>query len=203
MAAPRRPRFVDLDPSRGLSTTEARLDRLVRAILAHPRASGPKDWRKAAARAARRLDPMAPDRLIDEAIDRLGPWLDGPVGRELAEATTVERSVGWTVAWPPEGPEGTVFRGAIDLVCRDREGAARVVVFGSPAASGPRERLRLLLSARAADALGPGPVRGAWRVRLGPGGGLQAEDLFDAIAIDEAVRACFDGGGASDANGHT
>jgi ATP-dependent helicase/nuclease subunit A len=202
MAAPRRPRFVDLDPSRGLTTTEARLDGLIGAILAHPRAIGPKDWRKAAARAARRHDPMAPRRLIDEAIDRLGPWLDGAVGRELAVAASVERSVGWTVAWPPEGPGATVFRGAIDLVCRDREGSARVVVFGPVAAPEPRERLRLLLSARAADALGLGPVRGAWRVRLGPGGGLRAEEVFDAIAVDEAVRACFEGAGDSAANGH-
>ncbi len=186
--SPRRPRFVDLDPSRRLAPTEARLDRLIRAILAHPRAFDPKGWRKVAARVARRHDPLAPRRLIDEAIDRLVPWLDGPVGRELAGAASVERSVSWTLAWPPEGPDATVFRGAIDLACRDREGVARVVVVGPPAAPGPRERLRLLLSARAADALGLGPVRTACRIRLGHGGGLHGEELFDAIAIDEAVQ---------------
>ena len=44
-AAPRRPRFVDLDPAWGLAPTSARLDRLVRAILAESRAWNPRTLR--------------------------------------------------------------------------------------------------------------------------------------------------------------
>jgi ATP-dependent helicase/nuclease subunit A len=192
MLSPGRPRLVDLDPAQGLVSTLARLDRLVRAILDDPSTFPAKDWRHAAAKAAQRLDPLAPRRLIDQAIARLEPWLDGPIGRELAAASSIERSLPWTLAWPPDGGNSTIFQGRIDLVFRDSKRFAQVLCFSDSTASEPRERLRLLLSARAADAFGLGPVCRGWQIRLGLGGSLRGEELFDAIAIEESLENYFE-----------
>jgi hypothetical protein len=184
-----RPRFVALDPARGLSATAARRDRLIRTIVNDPGVSAGKDWQTRAARLARRADPLASDRLVDEAIAWLLPWIDGRIGRTMAGMDRLERSIAWTLAWPPDTTDGTVFEGRIDLLGRAPGGDATLLIFSDPTAHEPRERLRALLSARAANALGLGPVRQAWRVVLGPGGGLRGEDRFDSGAIAEALRA--------------
>jgi hypothetical protein len=184
---PRRPRFVDLDPAAELPPTLARLDRLIRAILADPRAFHPKEVARVAKQAARRQQPAAHGGLIEEALDRLRPWLEGPFGRMLAEAEVLERGLPWTVNWPPEAPDRTVFQGAVDFLFRDRRGELCAVVLGLTEAPAPRQRLRLLLGSHAVQALDFGPSRQAWLLRLGPGGGLQGEEVFEPGAIDAAV----------------
>ncbi|MGE5756753.1 MAG: UvrD-helicase domain-containing protein, partial [Planctomycetaceae bacterium] len=109
--AARRPRFVDLDPARGLSPRAARLDRLVRSILADPKCFRSGQLSAIASRSARRQDPLAPAGLEAEALDRLRPWLEGAFGCALAAATQIERDLAWTVAWPPDSADLTVFQG--------------------------------------------------------------------------------------------
>ncbi len=191
-AAARRPRFLDLDPTWGLAPTSARLDRLLRAILADPRAWSLKDLARVAAQVARRYDPMAPPRRLAEAIECLKPWIRGRIGQGLAGSDATGHRVAWTIAWPPDSADATVFRGVIDLVMKDPQGDLQVLVFSIAGASEPRERLRLLLSARAAEALGLGRVMQGWRIRLGPSGGLSGEERFDAPIINAAVREVFE-----------
>ncbi|MBV8232271.1 MAG: UvrD-helicase domain-containing protein, partial [Planctomycetaceae bacterium] len=191
-AAPRRPGIVDLDPAWGLAPTSARLDRLVRAILAESRAWNPRALARAATQAARWHDPLAPTSRVDEAIACLKPWIGGRIGQDVAGSEATERGVAWTITWPPDAVDSTVFRGVADLVTKDRQGELQVLLFSIAGASESRERLRLLLSARAAESLGLGRVRRGWRIRLGPGRGLSGEECFDAAAIDAAVRETLD-----------
>ena len=188
--APRVPRYVALDPSRGLAERAGRLDRLVRSILADPKALQPGGLPAVAARAGRRQDPVASGSLISEATDRLRPYLEGMIGRDLAAATAMERNLDWTASWPPNSLNATVFSGRIDMLARDRSGAWRLFQWSDADAPEQPERLRLLLSAHAANALGFGPIVRAWHLRLGPegGGGLRAVDEFDGGAIDAALN---------------
>jgi len=190
---PRAPRFVDLDPATGLSSTAARLDRLIRSVLADPRAVEPGQVARIAAREGLRQLPVAPSALVGEAIDRLSAWSRSPLAREIARSAEVRRGFDWSVARPP-GVDATVFRGRGDYAYRGPSGQLHLVIVSDPGASEARERVRLLLSARAADRFGLGPVRQAWWVRLGPGGGLSGSDRFDDGAVDEAVGALFRAG---------
>jgi ATP-dependent helicase/nuclease subunit A len=192
-----RPRFIDLDPGRGLSPRSARLDRLVRTILADPKSFQPGQLIAIAERAARRQAPLAPPILVSEAVDRLRPWLEGPFGRELAAATTIERSLGWTVAWPPDSADPTIFQGRIDLLARERPGTWRLVLVSDATSPEAWERLRLVLSAYAASALGFGPIRQASSLRLGPGGGWSIDHPEPLTstgsiqrAVDELLQRC-------------
>jgi hypothetical protein len=105
----------------------------------------------------------------------------------------VLRAVPWTIAWPPGAPDATVFEGCLDLAYRDGRGAWHVLGLGTAETPGARDRLRLLLSIRAAAARDDGPIARGWRIRLGPGGGLHGEDAFDDAEIDRAIRACAAG----------
>lgn len=187
---PRRPRYVDLDPAHGLSPTLARLDRLIHALLADPRLLVVRDKARAVAQAARGQQPAAPARLVAAAMDRLRPWIDVErgFGRAMAEASAIDRGIPWMIGWPPQAPDRTVFQGKIDLLYRDRQDDWNAVVVSLDEAPLPRERLRLLLGARALTALGQGPIRHGWQVRLGPVGGLHGFDRFEQDAIDATMN---------------
>jgi ATP-dependent helicase/nuclease subunit A len=185
----RRPRRIDLDPAAALGPIGARVDRLIRAILADPRALGPGELAKVAARLARLQDPVAPPRIVDAALALLGPWVASPLARDVARAADVVRAVPWMVAWPPGAPDATVFEGRLDLSYRDTRGDWHVLVLGLAEAHEASERLRLLLSARSVAALDAGPIARGWRIRLGPGGGLHGEEVFDDAEIERAVRS--------------
>lgn len=184
------PRFVDLDPAHARSTRSRRLDRLVRAVLADPRLPGGRDPMTALAeatrRAGRRQDPVARGDLVEEVVTLLSPWLAGPLGAEIAGATVLERGPTWAVSWSISEDEPIVFQGATDFFTRDAKEVGRALTFSLPGASEPLERLRLLLSARAAVALGLGPIREAWRIQLGDA--VHGETSFDDQTIDLAVR---------------
>jgi ATP-dependent helicase/nuclease subunit A len=188
-----RPRLVDLDPTLGLPSSLARLDRLIRTILADPRSLAPKELPRVAAEAARRQYPAAPTSLIAGALDRLRPWLDGMLGRTLASAIEIERGLAWTIAWPPGAPEPkrTVYQGTVDLLVRDPRGDWTSVVVAVAEAAYRDERLRLLLGSRAAAALGFVPIRTGWLLRLGPepDGGLHIEESLDAAELESVIRA--------------
>ena len=181
------PRFVELDPAYGLSSGAARLDRLTRTILADPRALEPGRLPKIAEKAARLQDPVAPDRIVDEAFDRLSPWVRTPLAREVAGAKEVRRLV--PLGDPPA----------------DRRRFDRVPGAGRPAVPPEGRRPRagpLQRPGRLGDSRTPPPAalrrrgRGgrpgavvdrAWWVRLGPGGGLMGVDRFEDEAIDRAI----------------
>jgi ATP-dependent helicase/nuclease subunit A len=181
-----RPRSVVLEPSFGLSSTSARLDRLIRTILLDPRSLEPARIGSIAARAARLQDPVSPSGLVAEAVDRLTRWARLPLAREIARSREVRRSFPWAISWPSRG-ESTLFQGRGDVAYRQPTGELCLAILSDPSASEALERLRLLLSARAATGLGLGPLRQAWWVRLGPGGGLIGFDRFEADEIDRAV----------------
>jgi ATP-dependent helicase/nuclease subunit A len=196
-APPPRPRLVDLDPALTLPPRAARLARLIRTILADPRALPGKSVLLAdvARLAARRQEPRAQADLVDEATKLLRQWLGGSLGERLARAGAVKRNVAWNVVAPTDAvaPSGsTVFLGRAEFYTRESPGAWTAYVFSPPGASDTAERLRLLLSARAAEALGMGPVVQAWRVRL-DGGGVSGEDKFgDDVVVEAAVAATLD-----------
>jgi ATP-dependent helicase/nuclease subunit A len=187
----RRPRWLDLDPAASLPPLAARVDRLVRAILADPAALDPKKLAAIADREARAQVPASPPSVVAAARDRLAPWIAGRLARELARAPEARRAIPWAVAWPPDDPEPTVVRGQLDLAYRDARGDWCLIVVADPAAPEAAERLRLLLSARAAAAVGIGPIVRGWRVRLGPAGGLSGEESFGPDEIERAYEACL------------
>ena len=189
-----RPRFVDLDAARFLPPASARVDRLIRAILSDPRAFRPKGLEAVALAAARAEAPAASRRIRDEAIARLEPWLAGPLARGLAKASEVVRALPWTVAWPAEAIDATVYRGTLDFAFRDPRGGWHLLALDLAGASEAPGRLRLLLAGWAAERLGFGPVVRGWHVRLGPGGGLYGEEDFSSRAVEEAVRVATNGG---------
>lgn len=188
-----RPRFVDLDPALHLSPVAARVDRLIRAILAEPEALDPKALPRVAARVARALDPTPPPPIVAEALDRLTPWLASPIARAITRSNKVYRALPWSIAWPPDDPGATAFQGTLDFLAHGRDDDWNLVHVVDPAAPEPTERLRLLLSARVAASAGAIQIARAWTVLLGPGGGLRGEEAFDDAAVDGAVRAFYDG----------
>src|SRR5207249_5478614 len=116
-------------------------------------------------------------------------WVAGPLAREVDRANDVVRAVSWTIAWPPDDPDATIYEGQLDVSYRDGRGDRHVLVLSLAEAPEAQERLRLLLSARAAAELQDGPIARGWRVRLGPRGGLHGEEAFDDAAIERAIRA--------------
>lgn len=186
-----RPRFVELDAQGGPGSSKTRLDRLTRLALTHPEDRRSRDLAKLASRIARRHDPLLPRRILDALIARLKAWSRGPLA-DLLAGSVVESDREWTLAWPPEGPDATVFHGHIDLLCRGRRGHAQVVSFCASRESTCRERLRLLLSLQAAESLGLGPIEQGWWFSPDQGeGGWCRETRFDRATIDNAARTYF------------
>ena len=185
-----RPRFVDLDDVRGLSPRNARLDRLIRAILADPRAFDRDGLAAVAREAARRQVPVARDDLRDEALDLIGRSLTTTLRGRIVRAAKAGRGVEWTVPWGVEREGQTVFLGRAEFYLADDLGTTAVVVVSAPGASDAVERLRLLLAARAGEALGFGRVAEGWRIV--PGGGVRGESDFGDRAVEAAVRAVLD-----------
>ena len=186
-----RPRLVDLDPACGLPSRAARLDRLIRTILADPRTLDPKRLEAVAARAARLQDPVAPDRLVDEAIARVEAWARSPLGREVGRAGDVLRAVPWAVRRTVEG-ESILFRGRSEFLYARGPGKSGLVILSDPTALATRERLRLLLAALAANEPGRRPVDRADWVRLGDGTAQVDPREFDEAAIDRITLAFLD-----------
>ena len=185
---PTRPRLVELDPASGLSTTSARLDRLVRSILADPRALEPKGLDRAVELAARRQDPVATPALIDRAVALVSGWARGPIAREIARASEVRRDFAWSVEWPA-GRDRLVFQGRGDFLGRTPAGAVHLDLLGDPRTPEPIVLLRVLLSARAAELQGFGAVARATWSAWEPGQDPRTFERIDGPAIDRAVEA--------------
>jgi ATP-dependent helicase/nuclease subunit A len=187
VVARRCPGSFELDPAFGLSSTSARLDRLIRTILADPRSLDPKLIEVIALRASRLQDPVSPRSLIDLAVERLSDWARSPEARQIARSSLVRRAFEWMVAWPESG-RSTVFRGRADFLFRRAGDAYGLACLSDPGASEDRERLRVMLSAVAAERMGLGQIREVWSIRLGSKTGPIVIDRFDRASIDQAVE---------------
>jgi ATP-dependent helicase/nuclease subunit A len=181
-----RPRFVELDPAHGLASGASRLDRLIRTILANPQALEAGRLAMVAARASRLQDPVSPDRLVQQAIGLIEGWSRSTLGREIAKASEVYRAFPWVVRGPAEG-ESTLFQGRGDFLYRRATGELGLVIFSHPASEDLRERLRLLLSTRAAGELAQGVVSRAWWVHLGEAKKTVEVSKLDEASIDRTV----------------
>jgi ATP-dependent helicase/nuclease subunit A len=187
----KRPRLCNLDPAEPLSATAARLDRLIRTILADPAAFDASARPACILRAARLQSPVASPRLIETAGAWVEAWLETPHARQIAEAVESHRFVPWAVAWPRSEANPTVYQGMIDFLFRDAKKQWSLVTIAGQHQAEARERLRCLLSVYAARDLGIKKIRHVWRVWLGPEPGVAEEVHLDAKEIDRAIRATF------------
>ena len=155
------PGWVTLDPSAGLASTAARLDRLARAILQDPRGFDPEATVEVAGRAARLQDPVAGSPLIDQAVTRVRGWLER-LPSDLA-GDQAERSGAWTwsIPWKLAGST-TIFHGSGDFRFRHRDGSTDLLLVGDLKTNHAAEKLRALLSARSLANLGNTPVDRVW-----------------------------------------
>ena len=181
-----RPTLVDLDPARGLVPTESRVDRLVRAVLADPRVLEFGPLGAAIDREGRRQSPAASRRVRAEARARLDAWLASPLARRVAAAAEVIHDLPWSVAWPPEAEDATVYLGRVDLAFREESGVWHVIALADPEADVANERLRVALSAYAAESLEFGPVDRGWTVQIGPEGAVVEEVAIDPYSVEVA-----------------
>jgi ATP-dependent helicase/nuclease subunit A len=190
---PSPPALIDLDPDPNTPGRAARLDRVIRAVLADRTLLQGEPLADVCARLAARQVPAAGSAIQQEAIRCLEPWLESPLFSELKAAArgrrNLERSTGWILPWPLEGAASTVIRGRCDLLWRDRRGFWRPVVVSTGAALKETDQLCLLLSAAAVERMGRGPSGSPWWVEARPGADLLVEARLKPTEamIDKAV----------------
>lgn len=191
-AAPRpRPpaRSIRLDPAADLSPWAAAVDRLIRHALADADTWSRDRLDAALARSARALAPSPPPKVVAEARARLGAWLGTALAGRIARATEVRRALDWSLAWPPGDPSSTAIHGRADVLFRDENGGWNLVQHADPGARDGVESLRLALSARAAAALGLGPIRRVWTCRLGISPSVVEVVIAADVEVGEMIAA--------------
>jgi hypothetical protein len=168
------PRFLELNPARGLTGRSARLGGLIRAMITDKGLLGGEPLAQACARVAARQVPAASSALVTEAVTWLAPWLESPLLDELRSASRtsrfIKRDVSWSLPWPLEGPPSSLIRGCCDVIYRDGDGRWRPVIVSASCRQedDPGEQLRLVLSSFAAERLGFVPGGPGWRLRIEP-----------------------------------
>jgi ATP-dependent helicase/nuclease subunit A len=161
------PRYLDLDPTAGLTPRAARLDGLIRSMLRDPGWRRGESLESIAVRASARQVPAANASLVREAVRRMDALWDVPAFRALREADPASVRYGFAFTMPSGA---TVYHGDCDVVFRDRQGQCHVIVVADSGADRERQELRLELSGRAAAASGFVPIGPGWLVRHGPDG---------------------------------
>jgi ATP-dependent helicase/nuclease subunit A len=195
---PSLPALIDLDPDPNTPGRAARLDRLIRALLADRALLQGEPLADVCARLAARQVPAAGLAIQQEAIRCLEPWLESPLFSEVKAASrgrrSLERSTGWMLPWPLEGAASTVIRGRCDLLWRDRRGFWRPVVVSTDSALHETDQLCLLLSPTAVERMGRGPSGSPWWVEARPGANPLVEARFKPTKaiIDKAVAHWLD-----------
>lgn len=184
----KRPRRFVLDPAETLSGTSARLDRLVRTILADPRVFDREQRDNCIHRAARVQSPVASPQVVDTARAWVEAWLETPDAQQIADAPEIHCFVPWTVAWPRSAADPTVYQGTIDFLYRDSKGHWSLLSLAGPDQPEARERLRCLLSVHAARDLSIKKIRRVCRARFGPDPVAVTEAHLDANEIERAIR---------------
>jgi hypothetical protein len=147
---------------------------------------------EAVRRAARRQVPRAPSDLEEEVVRCLGGGLVGRIMECLAGWSKLERGVEWSVSWPSAGGDATVVHGRAEFLVRDGDGVWSVVTVSPPGATPALERLRWVLSARAAADRGLAPLGSGWRVVLDEQGDFRREERFDDAAVEAALRSALE-----------
>ena len=198
-----RPGLIDLVDAPGLSPRAARLARLIRAVLTDPAALKPGGLVGSVRKAARRQVPRAPADLEEETLRLLQAGLSDPFVQRLAGSSKLERGVEWTVSGPPVARGATVVHGRTEFLSRDGDGVWSVVTVSPPGAPEALERLRWVMSARAAAGRGLAPIGPGWRIELGVPAVLRGEDGFDDEAVESALRATLGEGANSGAGPRT
>jgi ATP-dependent helicase/nuclease subunit A len=177
------PAFLSLGSSHR-NPPAARLDGLVRALWLDKHVFAPDALDRIASEIARRQSPMAPPRMTAEAVARIRPFVESPLGRHIANSKEVRRDLAWSTVW-----SDTTISGRLDLAFRDNDGKWVLVHVEDAGTPDAVTRLRLALSARLAPALGSGPIARGWIVAHGPGGGLMGEDRFDDAVVAAWLEA--------------
>ena len=175
------PRWVRLDPTAGMTTTEARLDRLCRSILADPRALDHAAIPDIAHRAALLQDPVVGSDLIERAIVRVRGWLDRLPADLRCDDSHCAGRWDWTIAWPPTAP-ATAFEGWGDYRFHHPDGSVDLVLVGTGRLS-PAETLRATLAGRSR----PDRVDRVWWTSWDAGHEPVALARFDDTAVWLAV----------------
>ncbi|WP_406700582.1 UvrD-helicase domain-containing protein [Singulisphaera sp. Ch08] len=188
-----RPRYVELTPGSGpgIESSKVRLDRLTRIALADPGLPRARELAKFATQIIRHHDPMLPSRLLVQLLGRLKAWSRGPIASALAGAVLLHQDLDWTIAWPPNTTDPTIFHGKIDLLFRDQTGGLQIVNIRSPGEAVARDRLQLRLSLHAAQEMDLGPIRLGWRLSLGEEASWRSEADFAPTSIEQAIRSYF------------
>ena len=195
------PRFIDLDPAAHLSSRSSRLDQLIRATAFDPDLLRGEPLEAVCLRLASRQVPAANAALIEAAIRWLEPWPATWLFQRLSALTeeAIKRHQVWTVPWPSPDQPTILFRGFCDLLARGRRDVWHPVLLTSARSVVEADRLRLLLSLKAAAAtLGMGP---AWWVLPGEDGQLNVEILIGDTAsqIEATIRTMLETNAATPA----
>ena len=190
------PRSIDLEEARGLIGRPARLDRLIRAILREPAFRSPNDLESIAGKVARRQNPVVLVSLVEEAVARIKPWIEGGPGVRLLRGNVVERGLAWSVPWTlkigarREDVATVMFHGIAELVAHDPAGGVLVATVHAPCAAPSVETLRQLLSTCAVRSLvgdSGDPIQA-----LGLGAQVHVEEDSGDERIELVVREVLD-----------
>ncbi len=168
---------ISLD-SNHLTPSAARLNRLVRALWLDQGVFAEDALERIAVEVARRQAPMAPPRMVAEAVARVRPFVECALGRHIAAAKEIRRDLAWSVV-----RDGATITGRLDLAFLDNDGAWVLVHVEDASTPEALMRLRLALSARLAPTLGCGTITRGWIVAHGEGGGLRGEDRCDEANV--------------------
>jgi hypothetical protein len=122
--------------------------------------------------------------MVAEAIARIRPFVESPLGRQIATAKEIRRDLAWSTL-----AEGATISGRLDLAFRGDDGEWVLIHVEDASTPDAIMRLRLLLSARLAPELGCGTIARGWIVAHGPGGGLMGEDRFDDAVVAAWLEA--------------
>ena len=179
---------VDLGELQGLDGRAQRLDQFLRKLLTDPKVFHAGELAEVSWRTARRQVPVIQDQMLNEAVRLLEPWCEGSIQNMFDDSLLVERGMTWTLAWPLGSPAATVFQGWVDFLLRDALGIWTVLNVSGVGSPPLIERLRLKLSARAAEALGMGPVSQAWRISLGSLEPAEGDCDFSDQSIAELIK---------------
>lgn len=198
---PRRPPlpgFIDLEPSRAMSSRAARRDRLIRDALVDKELLAGESLHAVCDRVGARQVPVASSAMIAEAVDWLTSWPTLPLFRDLREASRARGKLvtdfTWSLAWPPDESPQTVLRGGCEAVYRDRQGRWRPVIVSSGSGDERAERLRLMLSGAAAARQLGGECGPGWWVRRNSRGNLDVDvDVnFHLATIGQVLEAWWE-----------
>ena len=183
------PKCFDLDQARNRSPRLVRIERLIRGILADPDGLDPTAIDEVSKRISRRCDPLILDFMRLEAVEQVRAWIEGSPGRKLVNFKKLMRGFDWSFAWPPDSDRAAVFLGRAEFLAKRENGTCEIVNFCLTGVAAPVERVRLLLSARAAEALGYGNVLKGWCVGPGSESDFIVKENFNDHVIAEAIDA--------------